>query len=146
MVNSTFAENTGVCERSPKRCREPPGDVSGPRSITQKAGCEGPSNIYYLCYLLLPIITYYWLLLPWAMYWSSWWKIIIHTKTNHHLWATTTLHNCPQEHIAERLQRWDIELAKKRNTLRQKQYFENSQKYLRRLGRASISKNHNEHF
>ena len=42
----TFAENTGVCERSPKRCREPPGDVSGPRSVTQKAGCEGPSNIY----------------------------------------------------------------------------------------------------
>ena len=70
MVNSTFAENTGVCERSPKRCREPPGDVSGSRSVTQNAGCEGPSNIYYLCYLLLPIITYSWLLLPWAMYWS----------------------------------------------------------------------------
>ena len=58
---------------------------------------------------------------------------------------TKTL-NTPQEHIAEKLQHWDIELAKKRNTLRQKQYFENSQKYLGRLERASISKNHNEHF
>ena len=47
-----------------------PGYVNGPRSVAQKAGCEGPSNIYYLCYLLLPIITYYWLLLPRAMYWS----------------------------------------------------------------------------
>ena len=54
----------------PEALPRTPGDVSGPRSITQKAGCEGPSNIYYLYYLLLPIITYYWLLLPWAMYWS----------------------------------------------------------------------------
>ena len=54
--------------------------------------------------------------------------------------------NTPQEHIAEKLQHRDIELAKKRNTLRQKQYFENSQKYLGRLERASVSKNHNEHF
>ena len=137
-----------------------PGYVNGPRSVTEKTGgCERPpeappkkldvrgqaiSITYttYYCRLLL-IIDYYYLELCID---PVWWKIIIHTKTNHYLWATTTLHNCPQEHIAERLQRWDIELAKKRNTLRQKQYFENSQKYLGRLERASVSKNHNEHF
>ena len=64
MVNSTFAENTGGCERPPKRCREPPGDVSGPRSVTQNAGCEGPSNTYQLYYLLLPIITFLLLTIP----------------------------------------------------------------------------------
>ena len=31
-------------------------------------------------------------------------------------------------------------------TLRQKQYFENLQKYLGRLEKDSISKNHNDHF
>ena len=53
-----------------KRYREVRGMRAATRSATQKAGCEGPSNIYYLCYLLLPIITYYWLLLPRAIYWS----------------------------------------------------------------------------
>ena len=31
-------------------------------------------------------------------------------------------------------------------TLRQKQYFENLQKYMERLEKDSISKNHNDHF
>ena len=41
-----------------------------------------------------------------------------------------------QFNISEKNQHWDVELAKKRNTLRQKQYFENSQKY---LGRESLN-------
>ena len=52
-----------------KRYREVRGMRAATRSATQKAGCEGPSNIYYLYYLLRPTIAYYWLLLPRAMYW-----------------------------------------------------------------------------
>ena len=75
----------------------------------------------YLYYLPMPITTYHYLLLPQAIYYDNTRRDQIDIRNSPRLYT-----------IAQ--------------TLRQKQYFENSQKYLRRLGRASISKNHNEHF
>ena len=82
-------------------------------------------------YLLLLIITYYCLLFPWAMYWSIMMgndntrrdKIDICNLPLLYTIAQTTKKrmnrreiktpNTPQEHIAEKLQHWYIEPAKR---------------------------------
>ena len=75
----------------------------------------------YLYYLPMPITTYHYLLLPQAIYYDNTRRDQIDIRNSPRLYT-----------IAQ--------------TLRQKQYFENSQKYLGRLERASVSKNHNHHF
>ena len=75
----------------------------------------------YLYYLPMPITTYHYLLLPQAIYYDNTRRDQIDIRNSPRLYT-----------IAQ--------------TLRQKQYFENLQKYLGRLERDSISKNHNDHF
>ena len=81
MVNSTFAENTGGCERLPKRYREDRGMWAAPEALPRMLDVRGqaiPINyITYYCRLLL-IIDYYYLELCID---PLWWKMIIHAET-----------------------------------------------------------------
>ena len=132
MVNPTFTlEAPGDVNRLPKRYLETPGDVKRlPKRYLEcwmSRGRAIPINYY----LLLLIITYYCLPFPWAMYWSIMmgndntrrdkidicnllllYTIAQTSKKRMNRSEIKTL-NTPQEHVAEKLQHWYTELAKR---------------------------------